>query len=148
MTIRKATLEDMPQLMAMGEQFAQYAPYDVEYSAASTEQFLIGLWNMGGVTLVSEVDGRIAGAICGAISPVWYAPSTRIAGELAWWVDPNHRGGRHAIGLVKAFEQWAKDNGASFVSLCDMRINGDYPAGPLFERMGYHTAERTHTKEI
>ena len=83
MTIRKATLEDMPQLLAMGEQFAQYAPYDVKYSAASTEQFLIGLWNMGGVTLVSEVDGRIAGAICGAISPVWYAPSTRIAGELA-----------------------------------------------------------------
>lgn len=147
MTIRKATLDDMPQLLAMGEQFAQYAPFDVEYSPEGTAAFLAALMESG-LVMVAEQDDRITGAIVGALAPMWYSPGNLIASELAWWVDSEHRGSRAAIQLIKAFEAWAKDSGARIITMSDLRIGEDYPAGPLFERLGYRVSERAHTKEI
>lgn len=145
--IRRATIEDMPHLLVMGEQFAAYAPHRVEYSPEGTAASLSSLMDVG-VILVNEIDGEIAGALVGMIAPFWYAPSSSIAVELAWWVDPKYRGGGSASRLVKAFEQWGQENGASAISLCDMRHDDEFPAGPLFERMGYRLTERTHIKEL
>ena len=147
MTIRKATHDDIPQLLVMGEQFARYAPFDVGFSPEGTAAFLDVIMDTG-LVLVAEQDETLVGVIVGALSPIWYSPGSLIASELAWWVDPQHRGSRAALQLVKAFEAWAIDSGAKLITLSDLRIGEDYPAGPLFERLGYRVSERAHTKEI
>ena len=147
MTIRKATPDDIPRLMVMGEQFAKYAPFDVEFSPEGAAAFVAGLMEIG-LVLVAEQDGEILGGILGALTPMWYSPSNLMASELAWWVAPEHRGGRAALQLLRAFEDWAKASGAKVITMSDLRIGEDYPAGPLFERMGYRVLERAHIKEI
>ena len=143
--IRRATDSDIPALLAMGEQFAPYVGWGT-YSPERSEAMIRALLTSGAV-FVSETDGRIDGAILGTMTPIWYAQEDAAA-ELALWVVPDSRGGRVARELVAAFEGWAKERGAQFITMSDLRIGDEYPAGALFERLGYRVIERSHTKEV
>ena len=145
--IRRATADDIPSLLVLGEQFADFAPFGIEYSPEGTAAFITALLDAG-LVLVAEQDGVVIGGLLGALAPLWYSPATLAASELAWWVAPEHRGGRSAIQLLKGFESWARECGAKLVVLSDLRVGDDYPAGQLFERLGYRVSERAHTKEI
>ena len=101
-----------------------------------------------GVILLAEHDGNAIGMLMGIMNPIWFAPSTRCAVELAWWIEPEHRGGMHAIRLVKAFEDWAKEQGAAMVTMCDLVVDGQPPVGDIIVRLGYVPTERTFVKGL
>lgn len=149
--IRPATHEDLDALLAMGEQFftfsrlAQFAVFD-RGTALNSVVALIDADT--GVCLVAVVEGEIVGGIVGVLAPLWFAPSCLSATEFAWWVKEEHRGGTAGVKLLRAFEQWAKDNGAAMVSMSDLVIEGATPAGRLFEKLGYTVVERSHVKKV
>lgn len=144
--IRRATKTDIPQLLTMGEQFAAYLGNAVAYSVARSETVLRGLMDKG-IVFVSEQDGQLNGGIMGLMAPIWYAEALA-ATELALWVAPDSRTGRVSRELVKAFEEWAKSQGATHITMSDLCIEGEYPAGSWFNRLGYRVIERTHAKEV
>jgi len=149
MEIRKATTEDIPVLVEMGAEFAAYAPYPVEYSKDAASTFLRALIDGGiGVVFVGCEEGVIVAYLAGAVYPLWYAANTCVAGEIAWWVDPDYRTGGMARELVRSFEGWAADKGAAFVSISDINVSGEFSVGSYFTRLGYKTTERTHIKEV
>lgn len=145
--IRHATETDIPQLLAMGEQFAAYAGGSVRYSPARAAETIRGLVALGVVLVHEEEPGVIDGGIMGMISRLWYAED-KVATELALWISPESRTGRPARELLKAFEGWAKGQGVKYITMSDLCIDGEYPAGSWFERQGYRAVERTHLKEV
>ena len=149
---RRATIDDLDALVALGERFVAYAPYG-DAVRATAGGIAEGLRNVfaapAGVVFVAERDGEIAGALVGLMTAPWCAPDTRVATELAWWVDERRRRSPAAVRLLRAFEAWARDHGAACVVMSDLVMcDGTTPAGPLFRRLGYQLVERAHIRQV
>ena len=144
--VRHANESDVPALVARGRPFAEYSAIPAEYSPEHTESILRLLMQTG-VVLVEEESGAIRGSLWGLMVLLWFIAS-RVAAEMALWVIPEHRGQGVAASLISAFEQWGKENGASYVSMTDLSISESYPAGEMFDRLGYVVTERARIKEV
>src|SRR5476651_1377594 len=108
--IRLATVEDIPQMVAMGVKFNNQSSYsrhlkvDEEKIAAIGKQLIEGEG-----LLVSENQEKITGMI-GYIVYRHFMSDEIIAGEVFWWVEPEHRGA--GIKLLKEAEDRARQRGA------------------------------------
>jgi hypothetical protein len=80
------------------------------------------------------------------MTTVWYSPSTKMAHEMMWWVNEENRGTIASIKLIKAYENWARENGADLIAMCDLVIEGQEPVGTTLNRLGYEMSERTYIK--
>jgi GNAT superfamily N-acetyltransferase len=147
LTIRAATLDDIPALLDMGARFHEGSAYRglIDFSkvqVSKTLNFLIE--NDGGCVFVNEADGVLTGAIAGLMAP-HFVSGDRFATELAWWVDTEARG---TVGprLLKRLEEWAKDNGARTLSMIEPP--GNPGVGRIYERFGYRLAERNYMKAL
>ena len=145
--IRKAIYADVETLAAMGHRFIEYSAHGGLVSPAEDDlRDSIRRVIDCGVVFVAEIQGEIVGFIYAAMSTVWFSPMSKVAIELAWWIDESHRGGTSAIRLVHAYESWAKEQGASVITMSDLIINGSPSAGTILARMGYVMSERSHVK--
>lgn len=146
--VRDACAADIPALVDMGMQFAAYQSLTVEvdpYVLDETIRQLIA--NDDAVVLVASHHGHDPhGVLVGMEVALWFAPDTRVASELAWWVNPSHRGGSAGVRLIRAFERWAKARGIAHVCMSDIQTNDSASAGPLIERRGYRLTERSYIK--
>lgn len=80
----------------------------------------------GGVVFMSR-----GGFIAGEIGQTVISPDP-IANELGWYAED-----RSGLRLLRAFEAWARDQGATLIKLS---CNGG-PAQSILERSGYRLAE-------
>ena len=70
--------------------------------------------------------------------------SFRIAQELAWWVDPAHRGGGGA--MLDAYEEWAAEHGCTLVGTAAL---ASMPrAEGIYLHRGYTRAETHFLKAL
>lgn len=60
--------------------------------------------NTGGIVLVSKQDDKLTGCIVGEIVQDYWMPDIRHLREVAWWVEPGHRGGSAGLRLLKHFQ--------------------------------------------
>lgn len=145
--VRFATEKDFPAIIAMGGEFASYhSAVSGPYSPQRVRATLDALSDKGAAIICVE-GTRLLGFLLGIMVPVWYA-DTAFAVELAMWVEPGRRGKGIAGRLIQEFEKWGSEAGANFISLCDLCIEGEYPAEALFKRRGYRPIERTHILEV
>jgi N-acetylglutamate synthase-like GNAT family acetyltransferase len=103
--IRKATPVDMPQLLDMLRKYREHTPLDFLAEADNVmyiTQMLSEIMAGRGVVLVAEKDGLIGMLIAG-VHPSRWSPSHLLLTELAWWVDPEHRGGTAGHRLLKRY---------------------------------------------
>lgn len=144
--IRRAVEEDIPILLAMGQQFSAYTAVTAPYSPNHTDALLRHLLEHGAVFVSENERGVLDGGIIGMMAPIWYVEAFAAA-ELALWVMPDKRGAGIARELIATFEAWGKEQGATHYSMSDLCIGGAYPAGKLFESLGYRPFERSQIKE-
>lgn len=148
-TIRRAAKEDIDAMLALGaaffgfSRFAEFVPFDPAGARASVASCVDS-----GIAFVAEQDGLIIGGIIGVLCQVWFSPNSTTAAELGWWVDEDYRGSMAGVRLLRAFESAAKDAGAIAVSMSDLSAGGTWPAGKLFEKLGYTVVERCQMKRI
>lgn len=92
---------------------------------------------MGGdyACFVAE-DIQIAGMIVGFVSQHYFTEAI-IAADLLCYVIPEKRGGTHGYRLVKAFEQWAQEQGASMVTLGITTGIKTNRTASLYKKLGY-----------
>lgn len=148
-TIRPATVEDAPRLAELGRGFFAFSPFAslAEYEPERAAVGIASLIHTG--CGFAAVDGdELVGALIGLLAPLWFAPTARVATEMAWWVAPEHRKGTAGIRLHTAFATWAQAQGATHIAMSDLVIDGDTPAGELIPRLGYTLVERMHVKRI
>ena len=139
MTIRPATLADVPVLVAMGRHqvaalYGDRIAENVAQLTALTERLVTGA---DSVMFIVERDGRAIGMI-GMVLFDHHISGARTAGEVAWWLEPDARGG--GLQLLKRAERWAAERGAAMLQM--MAPNAR--VGQLYERRGYSFLESTY----
>lgn len=147
MIVRRATPADAPCLVEFGRDFAAASPYTgcADVSASAVEAFMqipnIGFW-------IAEDGGRPVGA-CGAVLfPLWWAEDVRLCQELFWWITPEARGTGAAAGLLRAMEDWARENGARYHFMVCLEDENAGRVGKLYRRAGYRPTEHSFLKEL
>ena len=103
--IREATPVDIPQLLDMLRKYRDQTPLDFLSEADNRTyitQMLCEIMAGRGVVLVAETDSLVGMLIAG-IHPSRWSPSHLLLTELAWWVEPEHRGGTAGHRLLKRY---------------------------------------------
>ncbi len=147
MTLRYATLEDIPALMALGEGFFAGLGYpeddlDREGIPRVLHDLVI---SPAGFVLVAEVGGVIVGAMLGLAHVPVFARRMQ-ASELGWFVSPGHRGSRDALRMIEEFEAWARQRQCVRVVLSRLMNMRPDAVGRLYVRLGYAERESSFAK--
>jgi len=103
--IREATPVDLPQLLNMLRKYREQTPLEFLSEADNATyitQMLCEIMAGRGVVLVAEDDGLVGMLIAG-IHPSRWSPTHLLLTELAWWVEPKHRGGTAGHRLLKRY---------------------------------------------
>jgi GNAT superfamily N-acetyltransferase len=85
---------------------------------------------------VAEEDGKIVGMFMGYVTD-YYFGNDKIACDILWYVVPEARGSRAGIKLLKAFQVWAAQCGASEVCIGVSTAVEFERTGMLLQRLGY-----------
>lgn len=108
MTARLATASDAHRTARLLLDFHEASGLPFETSAAwALALFQSHLNNPDSVVIVKD-----GGVLIGAVGPSQLGPF-KIAQEIAWWVDPAHRGG--SLDMLSMYEAWALTKGAKFI---------------------------------
>lgn len=146
--IRKATLADVPVIVAMSARFyptTHYADW-CEMDEASVAGLATGLIE-NDVFFVAERDGELVGMIGLMIAPFLFNQSRKFAVEIVWWVAPDARGSRIASQLLAVVEQPCRDAGADRIQMVHMP-NSPPQAEALYRHAGYAESEISFTKDL
>lgn len=92
-------------------------------------------------------EGVPIGIVAGIITQFLFSDA-KIAGEMIWWVDVEHRNTRAGIELHNAFEMWAKMAGCKIITMALLEDNNFEKVDGLYRKFGYRPAERSYMKEI
>lgn len=140
---------DLPDLISFAKNFHQASPYrTMKFSLEKTREGYRNIIRTGGlnsVILVAHRDDKPIGMIVAmCASPVW--SNDLMAMEVAWWIEPKHRGTRHSLLLLEAYEAWAKRVGCQITQLAyleeDMKLN------EFYKRRGYRRVETSFIKGV
>lgn len=130
--IRRAVARDIPHIIDLVERLAAAVSGPQRVDRLKTGETLAGLLaDPAGVVLVSDggfIAGRIAATV---ISP------DPVAFEMGWFAED-----RSGLGLLRAFEAWATERGATLIKLS---CNGG-AAQVILERFGYRATETAMVK--
>lgn len=144
--IREAGTDDLPCVVAMFGQFVatsqyrQYVGNDPSFAATMMET-LIESPERALFVVDSEVG--VIGML-GVMVFIQPFSGESVASELFWWLDPAHRG--HGGWLLKRAEKWARDHGATRLS---MMAPVDKPrVAETYLALGYSEIERVFQKDL
>ena len=143
--IRRATWEDRCDVVRLMRDFhaaVRIAPF--EFSPVHVEQYFHGvLLNPDSLAIVLDVNGAAQGLLAATVvSHPW--ADFKVASEIAWWIDPDHRG-KGWRAMIVTYEDWAREHGAQTASLTEF---AEMPVGALYRAKGYTLAESTHVKVL
>lgn len=154
--IREATLDDAPRLVEMATRFLLETRYGAMFDNRATPVTIGGLVEQVlrfGAIFVAEVtvpyaDGSSETKLIGMLAIVVVPhPLTGLAyaDEIAWWVEPEHRGGSIGPHILRSAETWARQKGANMVKLV---APAGSRVGTFYERVGYQAVETAFIKTI
>lgn len=146
MTVRLATVADLPAILDMGEKFHAFSGEWVPYCRDSAEASARMVLQMGFV-LVAERDGRAVGMLGVVVVPLFFNGAYTMAQELMWWVDEDARGSGAAMRLIRAAEIEAAKRGACRLHMLRL-ANSPEHVGRLYDRLGYRPGESAHVKDL
>ena len=104
--IRKGNKFDIPFIVEMLKNYRNAAPLKVLNEANDKEyieQLLFNLIVGSGFILLAEKNNKIIGVIIAAIIPNIWNPKIMQCSEIAYWVEPEFRGGTAAYRLLKSY---------------------------------------------
>lgn len=148
-TLRLATLKDIPDLIALGEDLYKDSPltplkFDFKKIKEQLEGAIVNTKDW--LVLVSHEDGRVVGCLVAYVFAPLYS-ETKIACEVMWHLYPEYRKGRRGLDMMAAFEYWGKMMG------CDICQYGWMTSSPsrmeeLYEKRGLKMVEKVYFKEL
>lgn len=92
--------------------------------------------------------GLPAGCFCGTLARLPFAPHIVGARDAILYVLPKYRGSTAALKLVKTFETWAKNRGASRIYLSQSTNIEPEKTALLYEKLGYKQVGALTCKEV
>lgn len=149
MTVRKATEDDIFDIMPLIKMFYHEGGYtDMKYDPKYvSEIFLNYLRTDNCETFLYESDGQVVAMLVASIVPQPFNKSPA-AYEIAWYVHPDSRGSSAAIRVYKAFEEWAKENNCSLLSMSRIEGLDDENLIKMYDKMDLKLREHIYMKEL
>lgn len=143
--IREATREDTPRLIEMAARFLINSRYG-EWLPSTPEQIsgLIDTVFTLGVIYVAEQPGAILVGMLAVVDVPQAMTGRHYAEEIAWWVEPEHRGGPIWRRLHKAAEVWARNRQLDLKMLSPAGSG----LGVYYARLGYVEVETSWIKTL
>ena len=148
--VRLAEEADIPVLLKLAENFMKSSPYRImKFDRSKGKDFLRSVINgpkIDSICLVALDKGVVVGFIVGAATEPVFS-SNKIAMELGWWIEPEHRGTRGSLLLYTAYEDWAYRVGCS-------HVQGAYLPGTsvdldsFYKKRGYVQTESSYVKVL
>lgn len=146
MQIREAKPTDIPRLVEMGSRSLMEGPYKGRIKDNPEQAAVLALGVIqghNGKFLISEEADKITGFLAFIVFD-HYASGEATAGELMWYVEPEHRKSWTAIALLSAAEGLARDMGAVRMQF----VAPQKEVARAYEELGYHEIEVTYQKEL
>jgi len=110
MIVRHATPFDIPAIIDLLREYRSHTPLQF-LNEANDEvyitQMLTEIISGKGVALVAE-SGKVFGMLISAIHPSQWSPKHLLLTEMAYWVEPEFRGGTAGYRLLNMYVQEAK----------------------------------------
>lgn len=152
MTIRFATLDDVPALVEGGRRMhglTRFRRFDYdERKVAAAFKDLITKGQHKYVFLVAQgSSGGIVGALIGVLEQHIFSEQLT-ASVMHYDVLPEARSGGHAVRLLKAFEQWCKNRKVLEISLGVNSGEAIETVGRFVTRMGYRKVGENYAKDV
>jgi GNAT superfamily N-acetyltransferase len=149
MTIRCATREDLAAIVLMAAKFAAADSYRgfVSQNVEQLEQLARFLLEHGAIFVAEDTRGPaiVVGMI--GVSVLAHPIDGAIVGsEVAWWIEPDFRGGSAGVRLLEAAEAWARAMGATRFQMVAPALNPR--VGEFYRRRGYAEVETTWQREL
>jgi len=134
MHVEKLSAERFPEFCELVERSIEEA----QFSEAKLD--IPSLYNLAQspnvVYFLAIDDDKIIGSIGGAMFPYFFSTRQKV-GDLGFYVEPEYRGSRAAIKLVKALEAWAKERGVEDIYLGQTTGIEVDKTRDFYERLGY-----------
>jgi len=149
--LKIATWDDYVHIKAMCLNFAQASPYaDVEVDKEKMEELISDILEGDGtesIIILGLVDDKPVAMMAAAASEMLLNRQF-IAQEIIFWVEPEYRGSKLALELMKAYEFWAVKVGCSFTQMSLVETEQAQKIARLYERKGYAPIERGFLKRV
>lgn len=145
--IRKATPDDLVNLMVLCQNFHSTSPYSkLELSTTKLTKILNEILDSEDFcVIVYESDNKLNGMLIGTVTQLLFSEKY-IASELAWWVQPEARKSGVGLELHLAFEQWAKEMADDAVSMVLLEDDNKELIDKMYTKLGYKPIERSYIK--
>lgn len=143
MTIRVATLEDVPTMLQMGQRFLTGTRYRrfLNLNPQQQTQLVTELVQQDTSEVFLAEDTQIAGMLGLTLSHNPF-DGVKTAMEMFWWVEPNRRGTVTAKQLLRTAEAWAKAAGAERL----LMVVPEPAVGHYLEKLGYDYVESIYQR--
>jgi GNAT superfamily N-acetyltransferase len=140
--IRRAVDDDLDRLVEMGLRFHTETSYRDHVKANPQQMRTLAkqLADLGGL-LVSTRSEKVVGMIGYVLFP-HFLSCEMVAGEVFWWVEPEHRG--EGIKLLREAEKRAKSAGAVKMQM----IAPDGQVANIYQRLGYEFVESAYQRNL
>lgn len=142
--IEKAKISDIPELLKIAVQFwnesETYNQRPINLDKVKTQlQTLILFPSQGCVLICKDDQDNIIGGFMGGLQEEWQSDSL-MAFDYCLFVSSINRGSRAAILLIKAFIEWATEQGATWIQCgTATKINTERTIN-FYKKMGFdHT---------
>lgn len=145
MIIRKLKPEELVRLADWGPAFLEehgQGPFERE---RAIRWWMNIMRNASGVVFVAEHEGEFTGAMSAFLCPDPYRMGLLAQGGF-WYVRPEYRHTRTAVGLFRAFEEWALDNHVDEIRVGHMLGAHRASIRNYFLTSGYHPFENIYAK--
>ena len=142
--IRKATLEDVPELLLMGQHMHAESPRfsKLSYSMRKTGLLTKALiQHPRGIVLVSE-----HGMFLGIVAPAFYSEEL-CAEDYVLYVEPEYRCNMEAVRLLKGYITEAKRLGAKDIGISNSTLVDKDRVAAFFQKIGFQEVGTSFTME-
>lgn len=144
--IRPATEDDFGLCLAMAEVFWKHTCYTDPFERDHVRS-MIELAHDHKLLIVYDVEGTVQGFVAGLAIPLLGNASVTQVSELAYWINPAHRGNA-GLALLRGLEQAAELIGAKYINMIAMESSAPDMAEAIYRSQGYYKIETTYCKEL
>ena len=145
--IRNGRFDDIPAIVGMAREFWGHTVYDEEFEPDQVER-MAEMCIQQDLMSVLVVNDIVRGFACGVRGPLLANASVFAGTEIAWWVQPEHRGGKNGIQLLRHIELLAKEAGVKYWNMVYMESSMPQSIRRIYEKTGYIKNEVVFTKVL
>lgn len=138
-----ATLEDLPTIEKMADNFSKASPYSALTDPETIRNLLVNILS-GDPSKCIIILSPDVGFLIGAASPFLFGKQM-LGTEIAWWVEEEARGKGEGLKLLEAFEYWATNVAhCKLISMSSL----DKTVEKYYKKNGYKLYERAYMKVL